>query len=62
MSKCEPIYKEVPGWKKDTSQVRTKRAIPPQAKNYIRTLEELLGIRIEMLSVGPDRGQVVSLV
>lgn len=62
LPKCQPVYKELPGWQKDTSQVRNKKDIPAQAKNYISTLEEILGIKMEMLSVGPDRGQVVSLV
>lgn len=59
---CQPVYKEVPGWEKDTSRMRNVHDIPPQAKNYIHTLEKILGIKIEMLSVGPDRGQVVSLL
>ncbi len=59
---CQPIYKEVPGWQKDTSNMRDIRDIPPQAKSYINTLEEILGIKVEMLSVGPDRGQIVNLV
>ncbi len=59
---CQPIYKEMPGWQKDTSKMRDRNDIPSHAKGYIDALEKILGIRIEMLSVGPDRGQVVSLV
>ncbi|MCF6158229.1 MAG: adenylosuccinate synthase [wastewater metagenome] len=59
---CQPVYRELPGWQKDTSRVRNVNDIPPEAKNYIHTLEEILGITITMLSVGPDRGQVVYLV
>lgn len=61
-TECQPVYKEVPGWQKDTSEMRDMRDIPPQAKSYINTLEKILGIRVEMLSVGPDRGQVVNLI
>ncbi len=59
---CQPIYKEMPGWQEDTSKMRNRKDIPSHAKNYIDTLEKILDIRIEMLSVGPDRGQVVSLI
>ncbi len=60
-SECQPVYEELPGWQQDTSQMREVKDIPPKAKDYINTLESILGIRIEMLSVGPDRGQVVNL-
>ena len=62
ISECQPVYKELPGWQKDTSQLREIRDIPSLARNYIKTLEEILDVRIEMLSVGPDRNQVVNLV
>lgn len=42
--------------------MRDIRDIPSQAKSYINTLEKILGIRVEMLSVGPDRGQIVNLL
>ncbi|MDQ1272186.1 MAG: adenylosuccinate synthase [Planctomycetota bacterium] len=60
-AECQPVYKEVPGWQKDTSRMRDIRDIPSQAKSYINTLEKILGIKVQMLSVGPDRGQVVNL-
>lgn len=59
---CQPVYQEVPGWQKDTSEMRDRKDIPSQAKSYIGTLEKILDIRVEMLSVGPDRGQVVNLI
>ncbi len=52
----------MPGWQKDTSGIRNVKDIPLHARNYIDTLEKILGVKVEMLSVGPDRGQVVSLV
>lgn len=61
-AECQPVYKEFPGWLKDTSRIRSVKEIPHEARNYINALEKILGIGIEMLSVGPDRGQVISLV
>ncbi|MBU6392448.1 MAG: adenylosuccinate synthase [Planctomycetes bacterium] len=62
LPRCQPIYKELPGWQKDTSKMEGVKDIPSNAKNYINTLEKILGIKVEMLSVGPDRSQVVSLI
>jgi adenylosuccinate synthase len=62
LPKCQPIYKELPGWQKDTSKLHDVKDIPSNAKNYINTLEKILDIKVEMLSVGPDRSQVVSLI
>jgi adenylosuccinate synthase len=56
---CEPIYEEVPGWMEDTSKVRNRDDLPKNAINYIQTIEGYLGLKIEMISVGPERLQVV---
>lgn len=58
---CEPIYEEVPGWMKDTSKVRNKEDLPEKAINYIQTIEGYLGLKVKMVSVGPDRLQVVRI-
>ncbi|MDR4507822.1 MAG: adenylosuccinate synthase [Candidatus Brocadiaceae bacterium] len=57
----QPIYEEVPGWLEKTSSIRSVREIPSNAMKYINLLENILGVKVEMLSVGPDRGQVVNL-
>ncbi len=56
---CEPIYEEVPGWMEDTSKVRNRDDLPKNAINYIQIIERHLGLKIEMISVGPERLQVV---
>ncbi|MHC4182517.1 MAG: adenylosuccinate synthase [Planctomycetota bacterium] len=58
---CEPIYEEVPGWMEDTSKVRNKEDLPENAINYIQTIEGYLGLKVKMVSVGPDRLQVVRI-
>ncbi|HHT9126200.1 MAG TPA: adenylosuccinate synthase [Candidatus Brocadiia bacterium] len=56
---CEPIYEELPGWLKDTTKMRSSKALPVNAKNYIRTIESIIGLKIEMVSVGPERSQII---
>ncbi|MCF6150190.1 MAG: adenylosuccinate synthase [Candidatus Kuenenia sp.] len=58
----EPVYEDLPGWQKDTSKLRNIKDIPSRALDYIKRLEKILEVKIEMLSVGPDRGQIIKLV
>jgi adenylosuccinate synthase len=57
--RVEPIYEELPGWQKDTKQVRVFEDLPPQAQAYIKRIQELVGCPIDMVSVGPQREQAI---
>ncbi|MGM4643016.1 adenylosuccinate synthetase, partial [Salmonella sp. NW1273] len=54
---CKPIYEELPGWDEDITGVKTFEELPTNAQNYLRKLEELVGVKIATFSVGPDREQ-----
>ncbi len=56
-SKVEPIYEEHPGWLKDTSGCGCFEDLPPQARRYLKRLEELVGSKITIVSVGSKREQ-----
>ena len=55
----EPVYEIHKGWKSDTSKCKSYDELPNNAKLYLARLEELLGIKITILSVGPDREQTI---
>jgi adenylosuccinate synthase len=55
----KPVYKELPGWKKDMSGMRKEEEFPVAFRNYVAFLEEELGVRITIISVGPDREQTI---
>ena len=55
----EPVYEEVPGWLEDTSGARDINDLPKNAINYIQTIERYLEIKVEMISVGPERSQTI---
>ena len=55
----EPVYEVHKGWMSDTSKCRSYDELPNNAKLYLARLEELLGIKITILSVGPDREQTI---
>lgn len=58
-SRCKPVYIELPGWKEDITGVRAFDALPVHAQNYVRKIEELTGIEVALVSVGPDRLQTI---
>lgn len=59
--RCQPVYIEVPGWTEDITQVGSFEELPVNCQNYLRKIEELVGVRISIFSVGPDRSQTIML-
>ncbi len=57
----EPIYETLPGWSESTFGLKTLDALPQAARNYIRRVEELTGIPIDIISTGPDRRETMIL-
>jgi len=61
LSPFQPIYEELPGWQADLQPVRRWEDLPAAAQNYIRRVEQIAGVAIGQVSVGPERGQVVDV-
>lgn len=59
LSQCEPLYKSFPGWDEDLSRVRAYEELPEAAKHFLKALEDAVGVRIDLVSVGPDRSQTI---
>lgn len=55
----EPIYKEFKGWKSDVSKCTAYEALPKELKDYIAYIEEYTGVRIDIVSVGPNRTETI---
>lgn len=58
-SRVKPIYLTLPGWKEDISNVKSFEELPINAQNYLKKLEELIGVEVAIFSVGPAREQTV---
>lgn len=58
-NKCKPVYIELNGWYEDISNVKSFDNLPKNAKNYIHKIEEITGINVSIISVGPDRKQTI---
>lgn len=58
-SPVEPILEAHPGWQQDLSGVTEYRQLPAKAKAYVQYLEEALDVPIPMVSIGPEREQLL---
>jgi adenylosuccinate synthase len=56
---CEPVYESVAGWSQPTASVTSYAALPKEAKAYLRRIEELAKVPIDIVSTGPSRDAVV---
>lgn len=56
---CIPVYEEMEGWLTKTSGITDYRKLPDRAKKYISRLEEILGVRISLISTGPERESTI---
>jgi adenylosuccinate synthase len=59
LEKCKPVYEELPGWDKPTSDARKFKDLPQNAQRYVKRLEELLGCPASLISVGKHREQTI---
>lgn len=57
LKRAKPIYKELPGWSEDITNVKTLEELPENALNYLREIEALCDVKVSIFSVGPDRNQ-----
>ncbi|MCP4080204.1 MAG: adenylosuccinate synthase, partial [Planctomycetaceae bacterium] len=55
----EPVYESMPGWQQDVTGARSVDDLPENAVNYVRRISQLLGIPVEVISIGPDRVQTI---
>ncbi|MBQ7882939.1 MAG: adenylosuccinate synthase [Phascolarctobacterium sp.] len=61
LSQVEPIYEEFEGWLTDISGARKYEELPANARKYLECLSEVAGVKLGMISVGPNREQTIVL-
>jgi len=61
LENCTPVYEEFRGWKESTEGVTEFRKLPRQAQAYIRKIEELIGVKIVIVSTGQKRDELIVL-
>ena len=55
VAKAKPVYKEFAGWTEDISKMTSYDHLPQNCKDYVSFIEQFTGVRVSMISVGPDR-------
>ncbi len=60
-AECTAIIEEMPGWSESTVGITDYEKLPANAKAYIARIEELIGVKISILSTGPDRNETIIL-
>ena len=61
LEECEPIYEELPGWKESTVGLTRFGQLPGAAQDYLKRIEQVCAVPIDLISTGPERAQTIVL-
>lgn len=59
LERCEPVYTTLSGWMQSTAMARSFGDLPQLAQAYVRRVEALAGVPVSMISVGPERSEII---
>ncbi|MBN9121954.1 MAG: adenylosuccinate synthase [Planctomycetes bacterium] len=59
LEKCKPVYESISGWSEDITKARKLTDLPAGARRYVERISELVGLKVSVVSVGPDREQTI---
>ncbi|HEX4727362.1 MAG TPA: adenylosuccinate synthetase [Jatrophihabitans sp.] len=60
-ARAVPIYETFPGWDEDISDARALADLPANCRAYVEAIESMIGARISVIGVGPDRNASIVL-
>jgi len=61
LDRFEPVYEQLRGWSEDLRSARHWEDLPKSTRAYILRIEELVGVPVRLVSVGPERNQIVEI-
>lgn len=61
VARCQPIYETLPGWTENTFGVNRWEDLPLNARNYLKRLESLCEVPVDIVSTGPERDETIVL-
>ena len=59
LERCHPVYEELPGWMESTVGIKSHDKLPKAARDYLKRIEALAGVPIDIISTGPDREETI---
>jgi adenylosuccinate synthase len=59
LAECQPVYEEMPGWRDSTVGVTRFEDLPQAARNYLKRMEEVCQVPIDIVSTGADREHTI---
>jgi len=61
LQECEPVYEEMEGWSTSTLGMKAFNDLPEAAKAYIRKIESMFGVQVQIISTGQKRDELIQL-
>ncbi|MDP3974137.1 MAG: adenylosuccinate synthase [Candidatus Daviesbacteria bacterium] len=61
LAKLKPVYKKLSGWKKEIAGITKFSELPKNCQSYIRFMEKFLGVKISIISTGPERKEYIKI-
>jgi adenylosuccinate synthase len=55
LAKVKVVYEAMPGWQKDITKITKYSDLPVQARNYVERIEQIVGVKVSWVGVGPGR-------
>lgn len=59
LKNVKPVYEIVPGWREKINNINEWGDLPSNAKNYIKKIEKLVGVKVTLISTGPERWSTI---
>ena len=61
LAKAKPVYKTLKGWNEDISKIKKFADLPKQCRDYIKFIEDFLGVKVGIFSTGPAREELINI-
>ena len=61
LQECVPVYEEMEGWSKSTCGIKEFHDLPETAKAYIKKIEKMVGVQVQIISTGQKRDELIQL-
>ena len=62
LKRAEPVYETLPGWDEDITGCRRYEDLPSAAQSYVERVEALVGVPVEIISIGPGRDETIARI